>query len=213
MTEEAMDAAEPGFDDLDCIDRDGVITMDEAATYGTSNGVPWREVKPIFDVMDLNKDHKITRKEFDDAHPVSHAVFQDFEAGFKDLDLDSDGLISDYEWMSYCNGWMTKKAQAGTCKDIFKAADVDSPHGQIDRREFDTAGPRCSTVDDGHCSMLLAIATKPTHHRGYALLLRGSRATSAPTLFRGAQLLGALRRLNHLRRPVMSVSERHREAL
>jgi len=225
LSEEAMDAAEPGFEDLDCIDKDGVITIHEAATYGVKNGVPWGEIRPIFDVMDMNKDNEISREEFDQAHPVSHAVFQDFRAGFKDIDLDSDGLISENEWMSYCNGWMTKKPQQHVCEELFKAGDTEAPMGEIDQHEFYTAGSHCSSIDDGDCkgisNMQIALAIAATSVHGHEVAdkkapattpeLRGSKATATAMVagaaketategLTGAQLLGALARLNLSRR-------------
>lgn len=179
LTEEAMDAAEPRFDDLDNIDKDGIITVNEAATFGVSNGIPWAEIEPIFEAMDINHDNEITKAEYGEALPVSHAMFQDFRAGFRDLDLDSDGVISDKEWMSYCTGWMAPKPDQATCQSLFQAADKFNPKGEIDQHEFETAGRHCDSIDDKDCAMLLALkgaARRPVvaSHAVRTAALRGS---------------------------------------
>jgi Ca2+-binding EF-hand superfamily protein len=166
LSEEAMDAVEPGFDDFD-VNHDGYITVNEAATYGVRNGVPWGEIQPIFKVMDADGDNKIIHGEFEKAYPVSHAMFQDFRAGYKDIDLDHDGVITNNEWMSYCSGWMDPvRPDQATCQDLFKAADKFEPFGEIDKHEFETAGHHCHSVDDKHCATLLALKRAAAVPRG-----------------------------------------------
>lgn len=175
--------------------KDGRITIHEAATFGTKNGIPWSEVKTIFDAADADKDGKITIREWEAALPVSEAVLEDFRAGFRDLDLDGDKLISNAEWMAYCNGWMVPHPSKMACEEMFDVADTKEPKGQLDYAEFRIGGEKCKTVDDGSCS-LLAVSTSNVK-RGFLSLLRkndalmknGIAASSVP--LHAAQFLGA----------------------
>eukprot|EP00927_Polykrikos_kofoidii_P071752 TRINITY_DN67982_c0_g1_i1.p1 TRINITY_DN67982_c0_g1~~TRINITY_DN67982_c0_g1_i1.p1 ORF type:complete len:406 (-),score=64.07 TRINITY_DN67982_c0_g1_i1:188-1405(-) len=142
IAERAIEAAGPGFGDLDCIDRDNFITVHEAATFGMKNGIPWSEIEPIFKVVDMDKDNRISRKEFDEGHPVSKAILEDLRAGFRDIDLDNNNLIDVQEWMLYCDGWMVPRPSTATCEELFEAADLSEPTGRLDHSEFDKGGKR-----------------------------------------------------------------------
>lgn len=161
LSEEAFDGAEPVFGDLDCIDRDNVLTLDEAATFGVKNGVPWSEVKPIFEYLDSNGDGEVTVDEFDDAKPDSEKMIQDFRPGFRDIDLDGDNLISRIEWMAFCNGWMTPHPTKQVCEELFNASDTTTPTEEIDRSEFENAGKECNNIDEGRCAFFVQMVA---HH-------------------------------------------------
>jgi len=76
LAQAALDAADPQFADLDCVDHDDVITVDEAATFGVKNGIPWSEIKPIFSKIDQNYDGQITLDEFNAQQPQATKMFQ-----------------------------------------------------------------------------------------------------------------------------------------
>jgi len=162
LSEEAFDGAEPVFGDLDCVDRDNVLTLDEAATFGVKNGVPWAEVKPIFEYLDSNGDGEVTVDEYNNAKPESDKIIQDFRPGFRDIDLDGDNLISRTEWMAFCNGWMSPHPTKQVCVELFNASDTMNPKDEIDRSEFENAGKECSTIDDGNCAEFIQLIA----HRG-----------------------------------------------
>jgi len=149
LSEKAFEAAEPQFADLDCLKRDSVITVDEAATFGVKNGVPWSEIKPVFEVLDANKDGSISKSEFETNKILHQQFLKDFRTGFKDIDLDGDTMISRKEWMAFCDGWMTPHPTEKVCKGLFDAADIQVPKGQIDRSEFERAGKQCHPKEDG----------------------------------------------------------------
>jgi Ca2+-binding EF-hand superfamily protein len=151
LTEEAFDSVNPTFSDFDCLTKDGVITVNEAATFGVKNGVPWSEIKPVFQHVDANSDGKITSKEFSAEEDSNSKLFQDLRAGFADIDLDGDGLISNDEWMGFCHGWMTPHPPEKLCKQLFKVADTSDPKNMVNRQEFEQAGKECDSVDDGNC--------------------------------------------------------------
>jgi Ca2+-binding EF-hand superfamily protein len=151
LTEEAFDSVNPSFSDFDCLTKDGVITINEAATFGVKNGVPWSEIKPVFQHVDANGDGKITSKEFSAEEESNSKLFQDLRAGFADIDLDGDGLISKDEWMGFCHGWMTPHPPEKLCKQLFKVADTSDPKNMVNRQEFEQAGKECDSVDDGNC--------------------------------------------------------------
>lgn len=155
MTEEAMDGAEVTFVDLDCIKRDNNVTIDEAATWGVRNGVPWSEIKPLFGVVDTNGDHIITNVEFEAGKPFDEALMEDFRAGFRDVDLDGNGMISKLEWDAWCEGWMSPRPTPEVCEELFRVSDTEQPKGEIDAKEFEEGGKECKSVDDGDCSKLL----------------------------------------------------------
>jgi len=182
LSEVAMEAAKPSFDDMDCITKDGIITIDEAATFGTKTGVPWGEVKPIFDAIDMNKDGNISREEWNEAHPVSREMLEDLRAGFKDIDLDANNMINDEEWLAFCNGWMVPKLAADKCHELFVAADVSLPTGSIDRTEFEGAG-KGSPV-----AALLA-----SRRKGRGVLLTLVQSSSSKRTHPAIQFLGASR--------------------
>lgn len=160
ISEEAFDGAEPVFGDLDCIDRDNVLTLDEAATFGVKNGVPWSEVKPIFEYLDSNGDGEVTVDEFNNAKPDSEKMIQDFRPGFRDIDLDGDNLISRVEWMAFCNGWMSPHPTKSVCDELFNASDTMRPKEEIDRSEFENAGKECVDIDDGHCAEFVQMVVR-----------------------------------------------------
>lgn len=161
LSEEAFDGAEPVFGDLDCLDRDNVLTLDEAATFGVKNGVPWSEVKPIFEYLDSNGDGEVTVDEFNDAKPDSEKMIQDFRPGFRDIDLDGNNLISRTEWMAFCNGWMSPHPTKQVCEELFNASDTARPTEEIDRSEFENAGKECVNIDDGRCAEFVQMVA---HH-------------------------------------------------
>lgn len=169
LSEEAFDAAEPHFADLDCLKRDSVITINEAATFGVKNGVPWSEIKSIFEALDADKDGSISKAEFNTNKTLHQKFLEDLRTGFKDIDLDGDNLISSKEWMAFCNGWMTPHPTEKVCNALFKAADTLAPKGEIDRSEFEHAGKQCHSIDDGDCEQ----PTKGT------LLQAGSRKSQS----------------------------------
>jgi Ca2+-binding EF-hand superfamily protein len=197
MSEEAMDAAEPKFEDLDSLQHDGVATINEVATFALKNGIPWSEAKVLFDIVDQNHDSKITRQEFHDSFPVSESVLEDLHTGFQAIDHDGDHMISHEEWIAYCNGWLAPKLEKATCEDLFATADTQEPKGLIDDAEFKAAGKRCKSVDDGNCS-LLAITSRSggqphaAASNGLALL-RGAKKGQQLRL-RGEQLFGTMMR-------------------
>lgn len=160
LSEEAFDGAEPVFGDLDCIDRDNVLTLDEAATFGVKNGVPWSEVKPIFEYLDSNGDGEVTVDEFNNAKPDSEKIIQDFRPGFRDIDLDGDNLISKTEWMAFCNGWMSPHPTRQVCDELFNASDTMRPKDEIDRSEFENAGKECVNIDDGNCAEFVQMVAR-----------------------------------------------------
>lgn len=135
--EAAMHEAGPTFEDLDgTIDRDNVITQDEAATWGMKNGVPWSEMKGLFTRFDKSNNSRLERMEFEAAEPESQAFLNGLGATFEDIDYNGDKLISEPEWLAFCHGWMTPKPSESACKDIFHEADTDAPHDLIDQWEF-----------------------------------------------------------------------------
>lgn len=152
LSEEAFDAAEPHFADLDCLKRDSQITIDEAATFGVKNGVPWSEIKPIFETLDKNGDGKISKDEFNRNTTLHQKLLEDLRPGFQDIDLDGNNLISTQEWLAFCHGWMTPHPTEKTCNSLFDAADTLKPKGEIDRSEFENAGRECHSIDDGDCN-------------------------------------------------------------
>jgi Ca2+-binding EF-hand superfamily protein len=186
LTERAISAAEPSFGDLDCVDRDNFVTLDEAATFGVKNGIPWSEVKPIFDICDENHDNRLSRDEFEKAHPVGTAVLKDFRANFHDIDIDGDNLISYREWMVYCDGWMAPRPSSEKCQELFNKADVENPKGSVDHSEFDNGGPRKASGNGS--GFLLAIAAKGGQMTGNV----GSWRTLTSTNVAAGQMLGAL---------------------
>lgn len=189
IAERAIEAASPDFGDLDCIDRDNFVTVHEAATFGMKNGIPWSEIAPIFEVVDMDKDNRISRKEFDQGHPVSKAILEDLRAGFRDIDLDNNYLIDVQEWMLYCDGWMVPRPSTATCEELFKTADSSEPMGTLDHSEFVNGGKRSGNLlavrvrgglDDGRIDSTRSIASKSVtakqllgsvywRHRGFSL--------------------------------------------
>jgi Ca2+-binding EF-hand superfamily protein len=211
-----MDAAEPDFDELDCIDHDGNATADEVATFALKVGVPWSQAKVLFDIIDTDHDGIITHKEFHSSLPVSEVITENLRTGFREIDFDGDNLISHDEWIAYCSGWLTPKVPKATCEELFKAADYEDPKNYIDDVEFRAGGEKCQSVDDGDCS-LLAISSRRAvtnraifiamgHHKQMALLddgkqvalLRGALTKNKmPRLLTGSQLFGLLLRRFH----------------
>eukprot|EP00928_Gymnodinium_smaydae_P014549 TRINITY_DN15349_c0_g1_i1.p2 TRINITY_DN15349_c0_g1~~TRINITY_DN15349_c0_g1_i1.p2 ORF type:complete len:355 (+),score=85.34 TRINITY_DN15349_c0_g1_i1:148-1212(+) len=184
LAQEAWDMANPGFDQLDTDPKDGIITVDEAATFALSNGVPWASMKPLFDVIDLDRNHQITRQEYNASRTRARKYLQEISPTFRDLDLDSDGKLHLEEWMLYCNGWMVANLSKATCESLFNAADRFPPKGIVDRREFLNAGRYCHTADDGNCTSLLA--TMP--QGGF-----GSSSRVAPASLKGLLVLARAR--------------------
>jgi hypothetical protein len=135
--EAAMHEAGPTFEDLDgTIDRDNVVTQDEAATWGMKNGVPWSEMKGLFIRFDENNNSRLEKGEFEAAEPNSQAFLNGLGATFEDIDYNGDKLVSEPEWLAFCHGWMTPKPSESKCKEIFHEADTDAPHDLIDQWEF-----------------------------------------------------------------------------
>jgi hypothetical protein len=207
LASEAMDGAQPGFDDLDCVKQDGLVTPDEVATYCLMNGIPYSEGKVLFDVVDVNHDGLISRKEFSESHPVGDSVLEDLRPSFRDIDFDGDTLLSSKEWMSFCHGWMVPNLTIGTCRDLFDVSDTNKPKGFIDDAEFKTAGSKCKSVDDGNCS-LLAIAWQLGGHR-----FRGKRKKAELALLRGSQAQTLQKVDFHLSgRELFGIVHRHRHS-
>jgi len=144
LSEEAWEAAAPTFKDIDCIDQDGIATPDEAATFGTKNGVPWSEIKPIFKFLDKNHDKNVSAKEFDSSRPISKRMIEDFRTGFADIDLDGNNMISSKEWRAFCQDWMNPHPAPKKCNSLFADADTRDPKEEIDRIEFEVGAHQCT---------------------------------------------------------------------
>lgn len=169
--EAAMYSAGPTFEDLDSTvaARDGVITQDEAATWGMKNGVPWSEMKGLFVRFDRNNNSKLEKREFEAALPNSQNFLSSLGSSFEDIDYNGDKLISEPEWLAFCNGWMTPKPSEAVCKEIFKEADVDAPHDLIDKVEF--AGTEDEENEDGRAGR---VRHEPATKDDMGSMLRGS---------------------------------------
>lgn len=148
LGKKVISAANVGFADLDCIKRDNIVTVDEAATWGSMNGVPWYEIKPIFKALDKDHDNQISKEEFEKALPTSENMIKEFRAGFKDIDLNGDSQIDDKEWQAYCAGWMTPKPNATVCTKLFVSADTKGPKGTIGIAEFNLEKDEANATKD-----------------------------------------------------------------
>lgn len=191
LSEEGFDGAEPVFGDLDCIKRDNVVTLNEAATFGVENGIPWSEVKPIFEYVDANHDGEITKDEFDNSKDAKK-IIQDFRPGFRDIDLDGDNLISKTEWMAFCDGWMTPHPTKEVCTELFKASDTMKPKDEIDRQEFENAGKECKSIDDGNCEEFIQLGHNNVNRRIARRIPLAATVLSSWQPRTGAQLFQAL---------------------
>lgn len=191
LSEEAWEFAEPKFEDLDS-DHDEIITPDEAATFGTKNGVPWSEIKPIFKFLDKNHDKNITEVEFDNHHPISKRMLEDFRTGFADIDLDGNNMISSEEWRAFCHDWMRPHPTPEKCNTLFKDADTRAPKDEIDRIEFEVGAKACTA----NCVAMLQGKSKQS--KKYSLKGMVHSKSRPPT---AAQQLGAyVRRWTAIRR-------------
>lgn len=200
LSELAFEAANLSFGDIDS-NNDSQITVHEAATFSVRNGVPWGDIKPIFDTVDTNHDHIITKEEFLANHGEASDVLQDLRARFRDIDINQDGFVSSDEWMAYCDGWMVSNISRETCAHMFEAADRNEPKGAIDREEFDGAGAHCKGIDDGNCAGFLSL-TRSTSTRflgtARSKLVSREPTLSAPKLFGDALRQHRQRRVGSL---------------
>lgn len=195
LSEEAWEAATPKFEDLDCIQRDGIVTMDEAATFGTMNGVPWGEIQPIFQYLDKDHNQNVTRLEYETAHPVSKDMLQDFRAGFADIDLNGDNMISSEEWMAFCHDWVHPHPSIEKCNELMSEADTRAPKGEIDRVEFEVGSRACTSK----CTAMLQGRSMEAHQLKKRYALKAVVKRARPPNYR--QLLATyIRRWTALRR-------------
>jgi len=154
MTATALTAAGLSASDLDMHPSDGIITLNETATWATVAAIPFFEVKRVFAIADKNADGQLTADELSGGQLSTD--WHNLRSSFKALDLDSDDLISKKEWDAYCMGWMSPRPPQKRCEDLFTKADADEPKGMLSRSEFDKGGRACKNAKDGGCSLLQA---------------------------------------------------------
>lgn len=163
MTATALSAAGLDASDLDINPRDGVITLNETATWAAVNAIPFYEVKKVFDFADTNGDQQLTANEIPGGQ--FPADWHNLRSQFRAVDANADGVITKQEWDGYCMGWMLPRPQQTTCEEMFNAADVELPKGGVNRAEFEKGGLACKTPTDG-CSLLQAMARQQASHLG-----------------------------------------------
>merc|ERR1712008_121943 len=121
--------------------KDGVITLNETATWASIAAIPFFEVKRVFAMADKNADGRLTEDEL--AGGQFDADWHNLRSQFRAIDSDSDGLISKQEWDGYCLGWMKPRPPQKMCEELFAAADTIAPKGKLSRNEFDRGGKVC----------------------------------------------------------------------
>jgi len=165
MTATALTAAGLNANTLDKDPKDGVITLDETATWAAVAAIPFFEVKRVFAMADKNADGKLTADELTAGQtlpPQFSSDWNSLRSSFKALDADSDGFISKREWDGYCLGWMTPRPPQNICEDLFTKADTELPKAMLSRNEFEKGGRVCKSPTDGGCSLLQAAMQQAT---------------------------------------------------
>eukprot|EP00440_Ansanella_granifera_P009051 gb/GFBE01009806.1/.p1 GENE.gb/GFBE01009806.1/~~gb/GFBE01009806.1/.p1 ORF type:complete len:258 (+),score=64.93 gb/GFBE01009806.1/:1-774(+) len=132
----ALRAGRPEFADLDNIERDNLVSVNEAATYAAKQGIPWSQMKDMFGKLDEDGDFYISEDEY--RRQEAFAPMKDLSTQFSAVDMDGDSMLSQKEWMAYCHGWLTPKPSPTVCSNIFTQADVAEPKELIDRSEFES---------------------------------------------------------------------------
>lgn len=140
IAQAAMRSAEPTFTDLDCLERDGEVTEDEAATWSVKNGVPYSEVQELFVLFDVDGSLTLSEEEFARGQPLSSRLLAGLGASFESVDRDGNGSISRHEWLSYCSGWMTPRPEPAACAQLFDDVVAESPKGELSRKQFEACG-------------------------------------------------------------------------
>jgi len=161
MTATALTAAGLNANTLDKDPKDGVITLDETATWAAVAAIPFFEVKRVFAMADKNADGKLTPDELNDGQFSTD--WHNLRSSFRALDSDSDGVISKREWDGYCMGWMSPRPPQKMCEELFAKADTEFPKGLLSRNEFDKGGRVCKSPGDGGCSLLQAAMQQATN--------------------------------------------------
>lgn len=160
MSATSLQAAGLDFNTLDTDPKDGVITLNETATWASIAAIPFFEVKRVFAMADKNADGRLTQDEI--AGGQFSTDWHNLRSSFRAIDSDSDGFISKKEWDGYCLGWMEPRPPQKMCEELFTHADFDAPKGKLTRNEFDTGGKVCRTPTDGGCSLLQAAMQQAT---------------------------------------------------
>jgi len=154
MAATALTVAGLNINDLDKNPKDGVITLNETATWAAVAAIPFFEVKRVFAMNDKNSDGRLTADELSGGQFSS--AWHTLKSSFSALDADIDGFISKREWDSYCMGWMFPRPSRTACRELFTGADVEKPKGMLSRNEFEKGGRTCKSPTDGSCSLLQA---------------------------------------------------------
>ncbi|CAK0876236.1 unnamed protein product [Prorocentrum cordatum] len=151
IAEAAMREAGPTFQDLDCVERDGVVTEDEAATWSVKNGVPYGEIRNIFDMFDEDGSRTLSEQEFERGQPLAGRVLAGLGAAFESVDRDGSGSVSRHEWLAYCSGWMTPRPPPQSCARLFDdaLASGGGPGGELGRDGFEACGRMAAALQEG----------------------------------------------------------------
>jgi len=182
MTATALTAAGLDMEDLDRNPKDGVITLNETATWAAVASIPFFEVKRVFAMSDKNADGRLTADELTGGKLSTD--WYNLRSSFRALDGDSDGFVSKKEWDGYCLGWMSPRPPQTVCEELFAKADTEAPKGKLNRNEFDAGGRACKSPADGGCSLLQA-----------AMQAAGAKESRSP----GRSKIGFLQQLELLR--------------
>lgn len=133
ITAAAVNKADIKFSDVEkTLKKDQKLTVDEFATFCTSNGVPWFMCKKVFEDADTNHDLKVIESEWKKLKPNQK---DNVRAGFDSLNFNGDTSISKREWDAYCKAWMIPKPTKAQCDNLFKSADKNN-NGMLDKVEF-----------------------------------------------------------------------------
>lgn len=164
MAEEMADVDNgPQFEEFD-VNGDDKIDMNEAASYGVTNGIPMEEVDSVFKYLDADSDGSITREEW--GKEKAKEATEDMAPTLSDLDLNGDGVIEYGEWEMGCvcgKTYLDTCASEDMCADLFESADTNFDK-ILDKAEFDGAGANCESADDGNCELLASSQPSDVEH-------------------------------------------------